>query len=133
MVKYKKDMKYFIICLVSFFTVFAKAQSFDYKKIHLQGQSIKLKGRVLVTDTLVTIIANKTPSVFHVTKTVDAPGVKQFKVIGTGDYNIRMTLNNPEPATNTNPKTFVLEMRDAFSGSYTTTIYYLIPINNEDN
>ena len=102
------------------------SQTYSYNKVLAQGQKVKMKGKITLSDTLVSIYTNNVPANFKVKKALDTNQVKQFKVVGIGDDNkIRITFNNNPDVKKKELKTLLLETRDDFSGNFTTVLYYL--------
>ena len=109
-----------LICTVCF------SQEFTYKKIQSQGHTLKMKGKIIVNDSIITIYTNNMPASFNVNKTVDVNSVKQYKVVGAGEgTEIRITLNNPEKPTKLAPKTLLMETKSSFSTTISNLLYYL--------
>ncbi len=109
-----------LICTVCF------SQEFTYKKIQSQGHTLKMKGKITVNDSIVTIYTNNMPASFSVKKTLEANFIKQYKVIGAGEgTEIRITLNNPEKPTKLTPKTLLMETKSSFSTTISNLLYYL--------
>lgn len=113
-------MKYLIItaCLLLAFTGYG--QNFAYNEVITQGQSIKMKGKVTVSDTLINIYTNNVPAGFNVNKILDVNQTQTFEVVNPGTAKIRITVTNT--ATN---KTLLLETKDEFSGVSSSLVYLL--------
>jgi hypothetical protein len=125
--KKKLIMKLFpILILLLTLCINTYSQEFKYTKIHSQGYDLKIKGKITVSDTLVTIYTDNTPSNFKVIKKTDTGASKSFKVLGLAeDAEMRIILNNVLKPTKKNPKVLLLETRDNFSNTYSSIIYYL--------
>ena len=119
-------MKKIICCLYVLITMNCFTQNFTYKKVFATGNTLKMKGKINITDCLITIYTNNIPARFKVKKTMNLENSKQFKVIELGsDIEIRISFNNPVSPTKLNPKSLLLETKDSFSGNYTQLLYYL--------
>jgi hypothetical protein len=115
-----------ITFLLLFISSVSFSQKFSYKKIFSGGYSLKLKGVIIVNDSVIYIEANNVPAEFKVIKTVDAGFVKQFKVeTGNEDTEMRITFNNPKISTKEMPKMLMIETKDNFTNTNSTIIYYL--------
>lgn len=113
-----------LLFFLTFNTIFS--QEFTYKKVFSSDVLIRIKGSVMVTDSLITIITENAPTApIKVVKKLDTGGFKQFR---SGESeNIRITLNNLLKSNKKEPVTLLMELKDDFTGTISTVIYYLEP------
>jgi hypothetical protein len=104
------------------------SQNFTYKKVLSMGQILKINGSITLSDSTVTISTKGQPnSVFKSVKTTDSPEYKQYKLeLGEG-YEGRISVNLTKGI-----EVLILEIKDLFSGTVSSTNYFLIPEKESD-
>ena len=108
------------------------SQTYSFKKALYQEQTVKMKGKVIVSDSIITIYTNGTPAKFNVSITTDSPISRQYKALGISeDYEIKFILNTPKKPTKFNIKSLLMETKDNFSGTLNYILYYLKEDSNE--
>lgn len=119
-----------IIILLLICSQSAVSQKFNFKRAYYEeGNSVvKVKGFVVVSDTLITINTNGTKSALPVALIGDAPGFKEYKVSlpKNSSYEIKITLSESN-LSKKETHALIYETRDNFSGIFTKLMYYLIP------
>tara|TARA_R110002126_G_scaffold39767_2_gene117633 strand:+ start:47025 stop:47405 length:381 start_codon:yes stop_codon:yes gene_type:complete len=124
--------KIFTIALV-FIATSLISQEFTYKKVSSSFGTVKMKGTLKITDTIIHMTGKGFNFSMKVKKTLDANGYKQFKSInpdGSLNENTRWSLSYSD-LKKTREWMFITEMKDDFSGSYQVTTYFLIPKEEE--
>ncbi|RSC96020.1 hypothetical protein [Tenacibaculum singaporense] len=102
------------------------SQEFTYKKVISQGHTLKMKGKISVSDSIISIYTNDMPAIFKVEKTLEANFVKQYKALQvSADTEIRITLSNPEKPSKLNPRSLLMETKNSFSNDIVTLLYLL--------
>ncbi len=126
-------MKYLAILLLLICNT-AFAQTFTFNRVQTEGFVVKMTGRIIVTDTTVTIHADNNPaSVMDVYQETSAGNFSQYYVIFPEGsmHQIRLTLTNPVAVKGTLKKnetgTLLYEHKDLFTNVLSSMIYYLIP------
>ena len=122
----KKRIKFSIIALL--FSLFSFGQKFDISKVFINGQTIKMKGNVEISDSKINIIQNDVKSEMTVTVVSKLAEYKEFIVenLSSEQYQIRFKFNI---GLKTDEWTLAMETKDNFNGSIQSCVYYLKKIN----
>ena len=119
-------MKKITTLLFTLIMAISYSQNFTYDKISSMGQTIKLKGKITVTDSLITIYSNGVPTSFKVKKVTDTQAHKMYEALEMGNgTEMRVSLNRPIEPDKYNPNALVLETKRAFSETYDMILYYI--------
>ena len=118
------------------FTAFScLGQQYNFNRVLSQGYSLKFKGYVIVSDTLITIKQDTTISKFKVNIISDINNSKSWKYINenNSDFKMRFSFNCIKNTLfkKNEECTFIMEVRDDFTGSLNTVIYPLISNREE--
>lgn len=121
-------MKKLFITFLLLTSIAGISQNFTYKKVLSMGQILKLNGSITLSDSTVTITTKGQPdSVLKSVKTTDSPEYKEYKLkLGEG-YEGRISVNLSKGI-----EVLILEIKDLFRGSISSTNYFLIPEKESD-
>ena len=115
----------FILVLVNFFTKFSFSQTYSFKKIYSDGQLVKIKGSVSISDTLIIINTNGTISNLSVKKEMDnMQGTSTYRLIvpEKSETEMRITF---APSGKDEEQILNLEMKDTFNQKISNISYFL--------
>lgn len=121
-------MKAFLtFLLVTLFTN-SQSQDYTYKKVFMNGMSVKLNGDILISDSVLVISMNGKSADYPVDIIMKKDNFVQYKMrTGTSDTQIRFTFQPNLLNNKTEKYTLNMEIKDEFTNKLTTMIYFLIP------
>lgn len=104
------------------------SQEFTYKKIIMDGMSLKTNGDISISDTILKISTNGKVADYPVDVILKKEDFVQYKMrSGTTETQVRFTFQPNTLNNKTEKYTLLLEIKDTFSDKLTSMIYFLIP------
>lgn len=114
----------FVLIMIIFNTQFTFSQMYNYKKVYIDGQLMKIKGSVSISDTLIIINTNGTISNLNVKKEMDIQGSKTYKLIVQEKSDIEMRLRF-SPSDKDDEQIFICDTKDNFNQKTSSITYFL--------
>lgn len=120
-------MKKLLFLSVLFVSVTVFSQEFTYKRIFSNGSKLKLKGKIVVKDSMISIYTNNVPANFKVKKIVSNEKQRQYLALQTGaGYQIKFIITDV-PMSKKETSTFLIETTDLSTNAVGQMLYPLIP------
>ena len=115
--------KFRVAVIMCFLSICVYSQNYTFKTAVADGVTVRMKGTVSVSDSIIVLTIKGDSSKLEVVKTSHNDLLSQYRVTNiSGDYKIRISLTKEG-----NKHSLIYEAKDEFTGVITTIIYFLKP------
>ena len=114
----------FVLVMILFNTQFTFSQMFSFKKVSFDGQFLKIKGSISISDSIIIINTNGTISNLNVKMEMDIQGNKTYRLIVPEKSDMEMRLRF-SPSDKDDEKILVCETKDNFNQKTSSIVYFL--------